>query len=288
MSIKNNVIKIGYFQYLPKFLEVKDNLADIRELLRKNGRKIHKLDIVVFPEYFLSGPIKLGLISEYANKISSSEIIASLKDISKKYPTTVFIMGSAIIKRKKKWFNTSLVLEDGKILAEYHKKALIYNENYFCESDNKKAVFNIGKIKIGLAICWDLILPEVFRKYVKEVDLMIIPSFWGIAANELQLKFPFSLEKKYYDALGIARAYENAFALLFVNSVGKYKSLFYSDRMIGGSYFVVPPIGLIHKTNKKDPNFLHTIDFELELLKQYREFYATDKDYFYYLNKKVI
>lgn len=282
------IINIGYFQFLPEFLAVRKNLKEVERLVGGNKERLKKVDLVVFPEYFLSGPLKLDTIKDYEQEVSSGEIINSLKNISKISPKTTFVMGSFLLKRKDKYSNTSLVIKNGKELTQYSKKALIYNENYICQSDNKKAIFKVGKIKIGLAICWDLILPEVFRMYVKKVGLIVIPSFWGIAGNALQAKYPFSLEKKYYTALGISRAYENSFALLFVNSVGKYKSSFYSDRMMGGSYFVNPPLGITHKTNIKDPKELHVVELDLDPLKQYREYYATDKDYFYYKSKKVI
>lgn len=282
------IMNIGYFQFLPEFLKVKKNLKEVEKLIKSNKEKLKKVDLVVFPEYFLSGPIKLDLIKDYEQEISPKEIINSLKDISKISPKTTFVMGSLLLKEKKKYSNTSIVIRNGEKITQYSKKALIYNENYICQSDSQRAIFNVGKFKVGLAICWDLILPEVFRMYVKKVDLVVIPSFWGIAGNTLQAKYSFSLEKKYYTALGISRAYENSFALLFVNSVGKYKSSFYSDRMMGGSYFVNPPLGIIHKTNNKDPRILHIIKFDLNPLKQFREYYATDKDYFYYKSKKVI
>ena len=282
------IINIGYFQFLPEFLKIRKNLEGIKDLLKKNNEDVKRVDLVVFPEYFLSGPLKLDLIKDYEKEISSNEILVSLKEISKISSKTTFIMGSFLLKQRGKYSNTSVVIKNGAVLTQYSKKALIYNENYICESNDKIAVFKIGKIKIGLAICWDLILPEVFRKYAKNVDLVVTPSFWGIAGNALQAKYSFSLEKKYYTAIGIARAYENSFALLFVNSVGKYKSSFYSDRMMGGSYFVNPPLGIIHKTNNKDPNTLHIVKFNLDPLNQYREYYATDKDYFYYKTKRVI
>ncbi len=282
------IINIGYFQFLPEFQKVYKNLERIMYLLKKNREDLKELDLIVFPEYFLSGPLKLDLIKDYEKEISSNEILAYLKELSKSYSKTTFVMGSFLLKQRGKYSNTSIVIKNGEVLTQYSKKALIYNENYICESNDKIAVFKIGEIKIGLAICWDLILPEVFRKYAKKVDLVVIPSFWGIAGNALQAKYTFSLEKKYYASLGIARAYENSFALLFVNSVGKYKSSFYSDRMMGGSYFVNPPLGIIHKTNNKDPNTLHIVKFDPDPLNQYREYYATDKDYFYYKTKKVI
>ncbi len=282
------MIQIGYFQYLPKFLDVKENLNEVKRLLKQNKKKINTLDLLIFPEYFLSGPLTLDFMVEYEKKISSKQIKVLLSQISKNYPKVTFIMGSVLLKQEGRYFNTSLAIKNGKILDEYHKKALIYNDNYICQSDNKQAVFKVKDIRVGLAICWDIILPEVFRKYVGIIDLMVLPSFWGVAGNALQLKYHFLLEKKYYDALGIARAYENAYALLLINAVGKYKSPFYSDRLMGSSYFVVPPLGLIHKTNDKDSSCLHTIYYNLKPLNQFREFYATDKDYFYYLSKKVI
>lgn len=288
MKTNKMIINIGYFQFLPQFLKVKENLKEVKKLVKINKENLKKVDLVVFPEYFLSGPLKLDLIKDYEFQISSEKIISSLKNISKFSPKTTFVMGSFLLKQKNKYTNTCIAIKNGKELAWYNKKALIYNENYICSSDNKKAIFNVGKIKVGLAICWDLILPEIFRMYTKKVDLVVVPSFWGIAGNTLQAKYSFSLEKKYYTALGVSRAYENSFALLFINSVGKYKSNFYSDRMMGGSYFVNPPLGIIHKTNNKDPRKLHIIEFNLEPLNQYREYYATDKDYFYYKSKKVI
>lgn len=288
MNTNQQSLKIGYFQFLPRFLQVRQNIARIRELIENNKTAIRALDLVVFPEYFLSGSLKTDLIKAYEKEIGSKELLNSLKSLSKISSKTVFVMGSILLKKKDQYFNTSLVVKNGEILTSYHKKALIYNENYICQSDSKKAIFKIGKIRIGLAICWDLILPEVFRMYTQRVDLLVVPSFWGIGGNPLQAKYSFSLEKKYYTALGITRAYENSFALLFVNSVGKYKSSFYSDRLMGGSYFVNPPFGMIEKTNDKNSDSLHILQFDLKVLNQYRKYYATDKDYFYYKSKKVI
>lgn len=282
------IINIGYFQFLPESLKIRKNLEEAKNLLKKNKEELKRLDLIVFPEYFLSGPLKLDLIKDYEKEISSDEIFTYLKELSKISPKTTFVMGSFLLKQKDKYSNTSIIIKNGDILTQYNKKALIYNENYICQSDSKMAIFNVGGMRVGLAICWDLILPEVFRMYVGKVDMVVVPSFWGIAGNALQAKYSFSLEKKYYTALGISRAYENSFALLFVNSVGKYKSSFYSDRMMGGSYFVNPPLGIIHKTNNKNPHVLHIFKFDQKTISQYREYYATDKDYFYYKSKKVI
>ena len=56
------IINIGYFQFLPEFLRVRRNLEEVERLVKKNKESLKKVDLVVFPEYFLSGPLKLDLI----------------------------------------------------------------------------------------------------------------------------------------------------------------------------------------------------------------------------------
>jgi len=281
-------LKISFFQFLPKFNDIEYNFNNIRELINDNKTRLKNTDLLVFPEYSFSGSIDIKTFSDYQKKLDKFNFVKKIEGLSLQFPKLTIIFGSIIFKRSGDFRNTSLIYRNGVLIAEYDKKALIYNENYTCKASNHYGIFNIGKIRIGLAICWDLILPEVFRKYAKKVDLVVIPSFWGIGGNALQAKYSFSLEKKYYTSLGISRAYENSYALLFVNSVGKYKSTFYSDRMMGGSYFVNPPLGIVSKTNNKDYKHLHTVIFDPKLLQQYREYYATDKDYFYYKSKKII
>ena len=142
-------------------------------------------------------------------------------------------------------------------------------------------------VKVGLTICWDTILPEVYRHYLKRVDLVITPAFWGIGGNALQAKYPQSLEKKYYRQLLLTRAYENAFATLFVNSVGRYKSPFYLDRMMGGSLAAMPPIGGVFFTNSKKADEIQSLELDFTYLSQFREFYATDQDFTYYKSKNI-
>jgi predicted amidohydrolase len=308
------MLKLSFFQYCPIFNQVQANFDNISQLLEDNCTQINESDIVVFPEYFLSGSLDLNHFEDYkaqTQKISPykggvrksggyQNLEQALCQLSKKYPSTTFVFGSVLLPintkntpslratpqegnlESVKFANTSLAILDGQILARYNKKALIYNENYTCTATLDYPVFEVKNIKIGLAICWDTILPEVFRHYVNRVDLVIVPAFWGIGGNALQSQYSHSLEKTYYRQLLTVRAYENAFATVFVNSVGAYQSPFYTDRMMGGSLAVMPPLGEVFFTNSKKPNELHTIELDFEHLHKYREFYATGQDYEYY------
>jgi len=281
-------MQISFFQFLPKFNQVKDNLIEVKKLIKDNSKAIKESDLVVFPEYFLSGPQTLDTYkNKYVSIVKNFDLKAEFKNISEQYPDVVFVFGTILDGKSKRVKNISYAYKNGKMIAEYSKKALIYNETYICSSDDVYPVFEASGKKIGVAICWDTILPEVFRKYAGKIDLVVIPSFWGIGGNTLQAQYKFSLEKKYYRALLTTRAYENAFSVLFVNSVGKFTSPHYSDRMMGGSLAVVPPHGEVYFTNNKKPDTLHTVTVDFGELEKYREFYATDKDYEYYKAKKI-
>lgn len=280
-------MKISFFQFLPKFNSLRDNIDSIKFLIKKNKKAISESELLVLPEYSFSGPLELKNFENYKKQLEEIDVKKEFEIISKELKKTFIVFGSIILSTQNKFSNLSLVYCNGKEIGSYSKKALIYNENYICKSNNDYLKVNIGDIKIGVAICWDLILPEVFRHYTGEVDIVVIPSFWGVGGNVLQSKYSFSLEKKYYRQLCTARAYENAFGILFVNSVGKYNSSFYSDRMMGGSLAVLPPLGEIYLTNNKKSHQLHVVDFDFKYLKQYRKYYATDKDYKFYKFKNI-
>lgn len=280
-------MKISFFQFTPIFNNLKHNISLVKEFINKNLNKIEETDLLVFPEYFLSGPLDLKSFVNYKKQLDEINISSVFTNISKIIPKTTIIFGSTILPKKNIYLNSSQVYLNGQNIGEYDKKALIYNENHICKSTDSYFKFEVNGIRVGVALCWDLILPEVFRRYVGEVDLVVVPSFWGLGANALQAKYTFSLEKKYYRELCVARAYENSFALLFVNAVGIYSSDFYSDRMMGGSLAVMPPLGETYFTNSKKSQELHVIDLDFDFLKQYREFYATDKDYKYYKTKNI-
>lgn len=280
------MLKITFFQYTPIYNELEKNLSNITNLLKDNKLQIDSSDLVVFPEYCFSGPLSLKDLPIYTHQLEACNLKLCLAKLSLKYPKTAFVFGTAILPNNE-LKNTSLVYLNGKLLAEYSKKALIYNENYICKTDSNYPIVKVKNIRIGIAICWDLILPEVFRKYVGKADLIVVPSFWGIGGNLLQAQYKFSLEKKYYQSLCIARAYENSINLLFVNSVGIYSSPHYKDRMMGGSLVITPPEGITYLSRNKKPEAPCMLELNFDPLTKFRKYYATDKDFEYYKSKDI-
>lgn len=280
-------MRVAFFQYTPVFNDVEANFEAISKLIKSNGKAMSEVDLVVFPEYCFSGSLSLETLPLYREQMKEFNLEGRLVDLSREFPLATFIFGSALLQRGKDCRNITLAIKDGELLAEYAKKALIYSENFICKSTDEYPVFTVGGWRIGIAICWDVILPEVFRHYTSKVDLVVVPSLWGLGGNELQEQYSLALEKTYYKELCVARAYENAFNLLFVNSVGDYSSPHYSDTMMGGSLVVSPPEGVVQLINDDDPKKLHIYTIDSVPLKQYRESYATDRDYEYYKSRNI-
>ena len=149
----------------------------------------------------------------------------------------------------------------GKITAKYRKTHLFtipgYNESDIFTPGNEFVVFPYKDFTIGLATCFDLRFPELFRKTVlKGAQIFLVPSAWykGMYKEDQWL------------VLGQARALENG---VFVVGVGNSAFPF-----IGRSYVADPlgrirlDLGIGEKATifKIDINELHTARESMPLL----------------------
>jgi predicted amidohydrolase len=106
----------------------------------------------------------------------------------------------------------------------------------------------------GLAICYDLRVPELFRRYALEgAKIVIIPAEWPIARIE------------HWRALLIARAIENQCYVIAANAAGQT-----GDTVFGGHSMIVDPWGKIIIEGSDEPNLL-TVDIELDRVDEVRE-----------------
>lgn len=107
-----------------------------------------------------------------------------------------------------KVYNTSIVFDpDGEEIARYRKihlfdivtpDGLRYGESEAVEAGRDVVVADMGGLRIGLAICYDLRFPELFQKLV------------GLGAQAIVLPAAFTLQtgKDHWDVLCRARAIE--------------------------------------------------------------------------------
>ncbi len=267
MKFKIAVVQFEIKQYSPE-----DNLRKAEEFVNKAS--FQKAKIIVFPEDFVTGPIEGRL--EFAD--SKKQYRKHFQNLAKKYNIDI-VPGSIIEKDKAKLYNTTYYIDSmGKILTKYRKINLWHPERRYFTAGHEISVVSTRLGKVGLAICWDLIFPELFREMAnKNVDLVICPSYWcyGDAGNGV--KHDANSEIKLVDSLCVGRAFENEIIFVFCNAAGKLQLPRFTDTLIGHSQITVPFKGTIKKLeHNKEEMFIQEVD--TAILKDAEEAYKIRSD----------
>ena len=214
--------------------DMKANLARMGLFIARAKKR--KADVVIFPEYALTGSVKgrPHLIDSGGNY---RKIFASL---AKKHKIDI-VAGSFVEKSGGRPYNTSCYFDkSGRLLGAYRKNNLWHSERGRLSRGNGAAVFDTRFGKAGIAICWDLANPMLFRKMAESgARIIYVPSFWSDAGISNR-----GTESRNIDALCHARAFENECALVYANAAGIYGP---GDTLVGHSQLAAPPKGALGK-----------------------------------------
>jgi predicted amidohydrolase len=184
-------------------------------------------DLVVLPEMWNIGFMSFDrYVPEAESK--SGPTLSALKGVAKE--SKVYLhTGSFVEKIGDKYYNSSYLLSpDGEVLANYHKIHLFgYNsrENEILSSGDSVVVADTPLGKFGLATCYDLRFPELFRRMVERgAQVFLITSAWPYPRLE------------HWIMLNRVRALENQCFLVSANSVGMNAGI----QFVGHSMMVSP------------------------------------------------
>jgi len=216
---------------------VSGNLSEARRLIEKAVEQGARL--VVLPEYFpimgLSETDKVKVREQPGNGVIQS----FLSETARK--NKIWLVGGSIplvAGSPDKVLNTCLVFdENGEQVARYDKIHLFnlvlgneqYHEARTIESGNQVVVVDSPFGRIGLAICYDLRFPELFRA-MKDVDIIVLPA-----------AFTETTGKMHWEVLVRARAIENL-AYVVAAAQGGYHV---SGRETHGHSMIVDPWGRV-------------------------------------------
>lgn len=168
-------------------------------------------EMVVLPENFGMIGIKQEDVVEYCEKPGAGTLQDFLAEQAKRH--SVIIAGGTIPLQsddRSRYRNTLQVYDkQGECIAHYDKIHLFdvslpdvdesYNESAVIQPGSSVVVVEVGGIKLGLAICYDLRFPELFRLLVdKGAEIILLPSAFTAATG-----------KAHWHALLKARAIEN-------------------------------------------------------------------------------
>ena len=164
----NIVLAMDCNRYVPG--DIEGNLSIVSESIRKAVAS--GCDIICFPEGCITGysTKEITTISE------DSECMKALSEISKEI--TIVIGGFE--KETDDMFITQFVLRDGRIVGRYRKTHLGMNETMF-EEGNMLNVFDAGRCRIGIQLCWEVHFPQITAKYRNQgANLILNPTAIGM------------------------------------------------------------------------------------------------------------
>jgi predicted amidohydrolase len=235
-----------------------DNKA---ENLRSAKNSINELagkgaDLIILPEYFnFLGPEQL--MQENGESIDASPSLDMVRAEAQRLKVYIHI-GSYLEREDKLTYNTGVVFDpSGEIIAKYRKIHLFYVEipggRKYLESEtitpgNTVTTFSIGEFVFGMATCYDLRFPELFRRL----------SDMGVHVFLLPAAFTLQTGRDHWELLLRARAVEN---LCWVAAAGQWGS-FPPDNTSFGRSMVVNPWGIVVA---QAPDGVSTITAEVDL-----------------------
>ncbi len=204
-------IKIGLVQMEIEDGNKKQNLDKALYYINKLQVLEEKPDIICFPELFLTGyDLKNSkTLAESLNGQSMNKIISQSTN-------NFAIVGSILESTDEGYFNTAFYInKKGKLIGKYRKTHLFgpMSEKKYLVKGDKIETFTtneFGGLKLGLALCFDLRFPEIFRIMALEgAKLIFLPS-----------EFP-KPKQEAWKILIQARAIENQIFLIGINRAGK-------------------------------------------------------------------
>lgn len=222
----------------------------IKELAAKGAQ------LIMLPEHFnFLGPERLK--RKNAEPLNQSPSLDRIRNLAAQLKVVVHI-GSYLERKEERLFNTGVVFDqNGKRIARYRKIHLFdveipggksYRESDTISPGNEVVTFSFGDFIFGMATCYDLRFPELFRRLGE------------MAANVILLPAAFTLQtgRDHWELLLRARAVEN---LCWVAAAGQWGSS-PPDHMTFGRSMVINPWGLVVS---QAPDGVSSITAELDL-----------------------
>ena len=232
----SNVFKVAAIQ-MASGPNVAGNLSEARRLIARAAEQGAKL--VVLPEFFAI----MGISEQDKVLVREQPGAGPIQDFLKEAAQTykVWLVGGSIplaASSPDKVLNSCLVFDDQGVQVGRYDKIHLFNlslgnENYdeakTIEPGKQIVVIDTPFGRIGLAVCYDLRFPELFRA-MKDVDIIALPA-----------AFTETTGKMHWEVLVRARAVENL-AYVIASAQGGYHV---NGRETHGNSMIVDPWGRI-------------------------------------------
>ena len=217
-----------------------DKIHNLQRAKRMMEQAIQQgAEVVALPEMF-NCPYHQTQLPRFAETEPGGETVNFLADLAREYKC--YLVGGSIPEREgDRLYNTSFVFSrEGHIIAKHRKVHLFdvdipggirFQESAALYPGEKPTSFQTHFGRFGLAICYDIRFPELFRLLVAEdVKLAIVPAAFNMTTGPA-----------HWDVLFRARAIDNQIFMAGISPARDEKSSYVAY----GHSLVVDPFGNI-------------------------------------------
>lgn len=228
---------------------INSNLEKGFAALQRAGERGGQL--AVMPEMWSSG-YAYRQLRELARQ--TPQVIENLCEVTAK--RGMVVVGSLPEIEAEKIYNTAYVVDQGKLVGRYRKLHLFstMQEDRFLAAGDQALTVDTSAGRLGIAICYDLRFPELFRKLALEgAEIICVPAEWPKPRQE------------HWNALIRARAIENQLFVIAANCCGIQGKLDF----FGHSQLVSPLGHLLAYADAEETELV--ADFDFSEMVQYRK-----------------
>lgn len=239
-----SIIRVGAIQFKPILGAISINQKKMIKFLDLAHK--HEIELVVFPELSNSGynfPSR-GDAFRASEEIPNGPTTKMLERYAREY--SMYVVSGINECSGNKLFNSAVLVGPNGFIGVYRKVHLFYREKDIFERGNAFKVFDIGKAKIGIMICFDWIFPEASR------TLALMGA--EIIAHPVNLVLP------YWQKMCPLRALENRVYIISANRIGIEKGLVFTGQSI-----IVSPKGEIMAMASKTQEEIIYADIDLNI-----------------------
>jgi len=233
---------------------LKDKVYNIGKAIRFMRELQGQVDIACLPEFFTTG-FSLDLIGNDFYELAETVPGETTEQIGKKAKEYGLAVVGNIVEKdplcEEILYDTAFVIDsEGELTGKYRKFYLYPSEHQYFKQGKDFLVFDLGAVRIGIAICYDHAFPELFRVFaLKGAQIVFI-----LSAVPTGYEYLLNLRAR-------ARAQDNQIFIAHVNRVGKE-----GDAQYCGLSKVVNPKGEVVAEASADQEEVLCTEIDLDLI----------------------
>src|SRR5579872_873112 len=181
-----------------------------------------RAELVLFPELIVHGHCTPNTW-EVAERVPEGQSVEALCGIARR--SRLFLCAGLSEKENDIVYNTQVLIGPTGYIGKQRKLHMSRDESFFYKGGREIRVFDLGKCKVGIAICYDNQFPEVPRiAALKGADVILMPHAAREARWDDTPESQAAARRKVFDFFAFSlrtRARENACFCVYADQAGR-------------------------------------------------------------------